>query len=116
MHGGDDGAGFGDGEGDYILELAELELGADFFISGDDFLGTRDLLRRAKDGRLRGCTGGALFGRHGCRGFWRWEVGGEGEVKDGHDGEDGGGEIPHVSAGRLCSSAESNAANFTSVA
>ena len=66
MHGGDDGAGFGDGEGDYILELAELELGADFFISGDDFLGTRDLLRRAKDGRLRGCTGGALFGRHGC--------------------------------------------------
>jgi len=78
MHGGDDGAGFGDGEGDYILELAELELGADFFISGDDFLGTRDLLRRAKDGRLRGCTGGALFGRHGCRGFWRWEVGGKG--------------------------------------
>lgn len=41
---------------------------------------------------------------------------GEGEVEGGHDGEDGGGEIPHVGAGRLCSSAESNAANFTSVA
>ena len=77
MHGGDDGAGFGDGEGDYILELAELELGANFFISGDDFLGTRDLLWRTKDGWLWGCTGGALFGRHGCCGFWRWEVGGE---------------------------------------
>jgi hypothetical protein len=76
MHGCDDGAGFGDGEGDYILELAELELGADFFISGDDFLGTRDLLRRAKDGRLRGCTGGAVFGRHDVVDFGggRWVV------------------------------------------